>query len=85
VALTNQLLHHPDARSEFISICDGSVEAEETLRLRLHLHDPALHTIRWELLHDPTSGMPLALDERILLTRFVSATRRGRVIYSTTV
>ncbi len=78
-ALTNQLLHHPVARSEFISICDGSIEAAETLRLRLHLHDPALHTIRWELLHDPATGAPLALDERILLTRFVSATRHGRV------
>ena len=78
-ALADQLFATEASRREFISLCDGAFEADETLRLRFHLHDPALHTIRWELLHDPARSLPLALDTRLLLTRFISAERRGRI------
>lgn len=45
------------------------------LRLRLHLdsEDPELHAIIWELLTDPESGLFLATDERVLLSRYLSS------------
>lgn len=43
------------------------------LRIRLLVAPSAaeLHALRWELLHDPESGAPLATSERTLLSRFL--------------
>lgn len=50
---------------------------DEALRVRLYLSRdaPLLHNVIWETLQDPTSpaGMPLATNERVLLSRFLSS------------
>lgn len=47
----------------------GSAEGSgEQLRVSLSLKgDDSLHCLRWELLHDPLQGTPLALRENVLL------------------
>jgi len=51
--------------------------AGAALRLRLVLDEqaPELHRLRWETLRDPSrpAGTPLAADERVLLSRFLSS------------
>ena len=46
-----------------------------TLRLRLRLDavDADLHGLRWELLRDPENDTPLALNERIRLSRYLES------------
>lgn len=79
-ALTEQLFADAVARRELVSICDGALETGALVRIRLNLQDLSLHQLHWELLRDPARDTPLALDRRLLLTRFVSAERRGRVV-----
>lgn len=43
------------------------------LRLRLDAGAPALHALRWELLRDPEDDTPLALSERVLLSRYLES------------
>jgi len=43
------------------------------LRIRLDHADPALQCIRWELLRDPLTGMALATDEQVLLSRYLGS------------
>lgn len=52
-----------------------SAGAALRLRLALDERDPALHRLRWELLRDPgrPERNPLAADERLLLSRFLSS------------
>jgi len=46
------------------------------LRVRLFLDGPdTLHALRWELLHDPDDGAPLAYNERVRLSRFLASPR----------
>lgn len=57
----------------------GFAEGEKgSLRVRLVLHgNDELHAIRWELLRDPLTGVPLAHSERIRLSRFLSSSSLG--------
>lgn len=41
------------------------------LRIRLDVSDPDLHSIMWETLRDPEDDTPLALSERIRLSRYL--------------
>ena len=43
------------------------------LRLRLDASAPALHALRWELLSDPEDDVPLALSERVRLSRYLES------------
>lgn len=45
------------------------------LRIRLHIQKggPELHTVRWELMHEPGTTTPLFWNERIWFSRFLSA------------
>lgn len=54
------------------ALADG---AKLPLRLRLHFNDDAedLHAVRWETLRDPLTDIPLALDARIRLVRYLSS------------
>ncbi|WP_255604545.1 AAA-like domain-containing protein [Oscillochloris sp. ZM17-4] len=43
------------------------------LRLRLDISAPELHALRWELLRDPENDEPLALSERVRLSRYLES------------
>ena len=43
------------------------------LRLRLDATDADLHSLRWELLRDPEDDTPLALNERVRLSRYLES------------
>ncbi|MBX0330691.1 hypothetical protein K2Z83_23830, partial [Oscillochloris sp. ZM17-4] len=43
------------------------------LRLRLDITAPELHALRWELLRDPENDEPLALSERVRLSRYLES------------
>jgi hypothetical protein len=43
------------------------------LRLRLDSDAPDLHDLRWELLRDPENHEPLALSERVRLSRYLES------------
>lgn len=77
--LSEQLFGDPIARQTFVRICNDALEARLSLRIRLYLHNPDLHPLRWETLADPATGSPLALDTRLIVSRFLSSERRGAV------
>jgi hypothetical protein len=49
------------------------------LRILIGLSAPELHGLRWELLRDPDTKLPLATSERILFSRFMLS-RDWRVV-----
>lgn len=51
------------------------------LRLGIDVGSPELHALRWELLRDPQSGVPLSMSETIRFTRYLSSSdwRQARV------
>jgi hypothetical protein len=73
-ALTEQLfadrrLHDAWAQARSFAAAAGG---DLRVRLRLEAHD-ALHAVRWETLLDPESGLPLALSERALVSRYLAS------------
>jgi hypothetical protein len=51
------------------------------VRLRLYIpaSAPELHSVRWETLHDPETGTPLVMSERLLFSRYLSGEEWRRV------
>ena len=79
--LADYLFHDKDVR-QFYQIHKATFESrDQMLRLRLSI-DPGLsnlHGLRWELLCDPDTKLPLATTERILFSRFMLSQDRRRV------
>jgi len=70
-ALTRQLFSHQQATIAFVKARQRALGAGVPLRLRLVAETGELDDLRWETLHDPSSGEPLAVMPGVLLTRFV--------------
>jgi CHAT domain len=74
--LATQLSEHT-ALGKAIQSARAQAEAKGVplrLRLRLDAGDPKLHTVRWELLGDlEHPEAPVALNERLLLSRFIAS------------
>ncbi|WP_129630446.1 CHAT domain-containing protein [Candidatus Oscillochloris fontis] len=79
-ALSSQLFADAAAFGACTSRMTAAREAGYTMRIRLHLTEPELHTLRWECLVDPLTQQPLGLDARFLLTRYVSAEAYGAIM-----
>ncbi|MBX0326920.1 CHAT domain-containing protein [Oscillochloris sp. ZM17-4] len=58
-------------RAEFIRARARAQSIPLRLRLALDPADAALHALRWEWLQDPDDGAPLALSQRVLLSRYL--------------
>lgn len=73
-ALTAALFADPDARALYGRACAVAASLDLPLRLRLQVEPgPGLPPdIRWETLRDPEDGTPLALAERVLLSRYLA-------------
>jgi len=75
-ALSEQLFSDPAMRRAWAEVKGQLSGASVPLRLRLRFERGAqpLHGLRWELVEDPDRGAgdPLALSERILLSRYLA-------------
>lgn len=72
-ALSAQVFADPDALTYLRGVKTSIEATDRVLRLRLLVGPTAaeLHTLRWELLCDPDSGLSLASSERVLFSRFM--------------
>lgn len=69
-ALTTALFGRPDV-AEFYTGCQAAA-GSRPVHLRLNLDaPPAIHRVCWELLNDPKSGLPLAVTENVLFSRYL--------------
>ncbi len=69
-ALTGMVFAEPALREAWAKAQGFAAARGEPLRVALKLGaDDALHELRWEALCDPTTQEPLALSERILVSR----------------
>lgn len=75
-ALSAMFFKDSRVRESFTTALAASFDYD-ALRIRLYLNRdaPLLHSVLWETLQDPTSpdGIPLATNERVLLSRFLSS------------
>lgn len=73
-ALSAALFADPDARALYGRACAVAASLSVPLRVRLQAEPgPGLPAdLRWELLRDPEDGSPLALAERVLLSRYLA-------------
>lgn len=81
-ALTGMLFAEGQMREAWRHVqgyCEG---ANKTLRLRLRLdaQDGFLHSLRWETLQDPGSGVSLSRSGRVLLSRYIEGDGLARVV-----
>ncbi len=77
-ALTRMLLREGDVRpfyEQALAVVESKAENERpTLHLRLHIDAPRrFHALRWESLRDPRSGVPIATQTGVLLSRYLSS------------
>jgi len=80
-ALSDQVFKDPQIR-EFYLKNRASFDSRglmQRLRILIGHSVPELHSLRWELLCDPETKMPLATSERILFSRFMLS-RDWRVV-----
>src|SRR5215211_64555 len=72
-ALTRMLLRPGDIEPFFVRARDRT-EGSHKLHVRLHLNAPAqFHALRWELLRDPRTDVPIATLADVLLSRYLSS------------
>jgi CHAT domain len=67
--LSAQLFAEPVLREAWLKARAYAASGVLQLRLRLDASADALQALRWELLRDPESDQPIALDERVRLVR----------------
>lgn len=69
------LFHDADLRAEFVKAFDLAQSQDALLRLRLFLGPDVteLHSLRWETLTHPVTGLPLASDKRVAFSRYLSS------------
>ncbi|NTU85103.1 MAG: CHAT domain-containing protein, partial [Chloroflexales bacterium] len=76
-ALTN-MIFVPALREAWQRALGSAEGSGEQLRVSLSLKgDDRLHALRWELLHDPLRGTPLAYREQVLLSRYLGSEHTG--------
>ncbi len=80
-ALAAQLFEHREIREFYLKNKAAFESRGLILRLRLLIGPsvPELHSLRWELLSDPETKLPLATSERVLFSRFMLS-RDWRVV-----
>lgn len=73
-ALTQSLFAAEPLRIAFAQARAATDQARSALRLRLNIHPSAmeLHTLRWETLLDPQSGISLSTDQNVYFSRYLS-------------
>ena len=71
-ALTAMVFSTHDIREFYAASCDTAQDRPIHLRLNLSA-PPALHRIRWELLHDPELDRPVATTDGILFSRYLTS------------
>ncbi len=71
--LSDQLFQDPEIREFYLKNRAALDSRGLMLRLRILIGPsaPELHSVRWELLCDPETKLPLATSERILFSRFM--------------
>lgn len=74
-ALTKALFAPAELQVAFAEAISNAQAQDVPLRLRLLIgaSAPELHAIRWELLNNPKNNAPLATDEMILFSRYLSS------------
>lgn len=74
-ALTAAFFGAESLRTAFVQARAASQQAGAALRIRLAIGANALelHPLRWELLNDPQSGTPLATDQTVFFSRYLSS------------
>ncbi len=79
--LSAQLLSDPSIREFYVRNKTAFDSLGMLLRVRLLIGTgaPELHALRWELLADPETGLPLSVSERFLFSRFMLS-RDWRVV-----
>lgn len=72
--LTQSLFASEPLRTVFAQARTATEQAGAVLRLRLNIHPSALdlHTLRWETLLDPHSGISLSTDQNVYFSRYLS-------------
>jgi hypothetical protein len=73
-------------RADIAEFYTGSVGAagSRPIHVRLNLDaPPAFHRVRWELLRDPTAGLPVTTTEAILFSRYLASPDFRRVPWRT--
>ena len=80
-ALTAQLFENSEVKDLYGNTRAAFENSGLKMRVRLLIGQsaPELQSLRWELLHDPVKGAPLATSEQILFSRFMLS-RDWRVI-----
>jgi len=76
LALAKNLFADDDVRARYGQFKAAVETGDGSLRVKLFVDRsaPELHRLRWELLTDPETGLPIATSERILFSRFGSST-----------
>jgi CHAT domain/SIR2-like domain len=74
-ALTDGLFASADIRRAFLEAIAAAESSQLALRLRLFIGPsaPELHALRWELLRTPDDDEPIAVSQRIVLSRYLSS------------
>ncbi|MEI7770245.1 MAG: tetratricopeptide repeat protein [Chloroflexales bacterium] len=78
--LFKQFFADQQLRNAWINAYAYAASGDLQLRLNLDAADPTLHDLRWETLHDPEKGQPIALHERVLLARTLDSPDRTPVV-----
>ena len=73
--LTQSLFASDDVLAIYHAACGAAMAQSIPLRVRLGIDagSPELHALRWELLRDPQSGVPLSMNETIRFSRYLSS------------
>lgn len=78
--LAGQLFADPHIRDGWARARQHAEECKAALRVSLRIEgEDWLHTIFWEVLRDPIDGLPVALAERVLLSRYIPSPDVTRV------
>lgn len=74
-ALTRALFAPTELQVAFSEVLASAQSQDLPLRLRLMIGPsaPELHALRWELLNNPKTNAPLATDEMILFSRYLTS------------
>lgn len=71
-AALSAMIFQGDIKSKFEALCAAALSTTRYIRIRLVVPRD-LHGLRWETLHGVESGSPIALDHRLLLSRYLSS------------
>jgi hypothetical protein len=74
-ALSQALFADPEVRLAYERASASAESAGLPLRLRLQIEasEPELQNLAWETLYDPHIGLPMAMNEKVLFSRYLSS------------